>query len=415
MVDVIPNQSDIRAFELDRDLSAVKRIWREVGWVDKDNEKELDGFFGCGNTLLATLSGEAECSVHVSEGQIRMGSLELPLCAVTAVTTSRIARGHAFAQRLTARQLAWGFEQGAKVSALGMFDQGFYDKLGFGTGAYDHEVTFDPATLLVEHSVPTPSRLSCDDSAAMHAALCNRNKVNGSVSLSSPQLFRAGLGFESKGFGLGYYHGAVLSHFMWLIPQGERGPYRVAYCAYQNTNQMMELFGLLKSLADQVYSVTMIEPAEIQLQSILSRPIRNAALTQRSKHAAQNRAIAWWQARILDVAACIASVQTKQRTVFQLNVTDPLEKLLDTDSASRWRGVAGSYIVELDEESGAEVGENDNLPQLNCSVNALSRLLMCVNNATSLAVTDDFVAPQELLMSLDVAIHGAMPKLGWDF
>ena len=37
--------TDIRDFLYPDDLAAVKRIWREVGWVDKDEEKLLDQVF----------------------------------------------------------------------------------------------------------------------------------------------------------------------------------------------------------------------------------------------------------------------------------------------------------------------------------------------------------------------------------
>ena len=66
---------------------------------------------------------------------------------VAAVTTSRIARGLSLAQKLTARQLVKGQQAGASVATLGMFDQGFYNKVGFGTGAYVNEFAFDPGSL----------------------------------------------------------------------------------------------------------------------------------------------------------------------------------------------------------------------------------------------------------------------------
>ena len=72
---------------------------------------------------------------------------------VTAVTTSRIARKQGFARVMTARQLAEAAENGAEVAALGMFDQGFYDQVGFGTGGYEHSIRFDPARILTARSV----------------------------------------------------------------------------------------------------------------------------------------------------------------------------------------------------------------------------------------------------------------------
>jgi predicted acetyltransferase len=407
-------QNDIRPFDYQRDLPAVKRIWREVGWVDKDTEQYVDDFFAVGNTLVGTLDDVAECSVHISEGSMRLQHTDLPLCAVTAVTTSRIARGHAFARRLTARQLRAGAEAGAVVAALGMFDQGFYDQLGFGSGAYDHALTFDPGTLKVAARVPTPQRLSLEDYPRMHAAMLKRNKVNGSVCLSEARLMRAEFGWVEEGFGLGFGEGDELSHFVYLAAKGERGPYKVSHLIYQNAQQLRELLGLLKSLEDQVYAVEMIEPPEIQLQVMLERPFRNRALAAKGRFDAQHEAFAWWQLRILDVAACVAAYVGRDPSVrFQLQLRDPLLPMLD--DAARWRGVEGDYVVELGVRSSAVAGTEPGLSTLSCSVNAFSRLLWGVAKASSLAVSDDLTAPDELLTALDDVLNLAPPRPGWDF
>ena len=39
---------------------------------------------------------------------------------------------------MTALKIAEDVEAGAEVCGLGMFDQGYYDKLGFGTGNYSY-------------------------------------------------------------------------------------------------------------------------------------------------------------------------------------------------------------------------------------------------------------------------------------
>ncbi len=381
--------------------------------MDAETSKQLDHFFACGHTLVGTLNDEPECAVHCTEGGIYLHQVELPLWAVTAVTTSRIARGHAFAQRLTAQQLAYGAQQGAAVAALGMFDQGFYDKVGFGTGAYDHSFTLDPGTLMVDKDAPTPARLSREDYPAMHAAMLNRQKVNGSVCLYPPVLVQAELGFEENGFGLGYYHGEQLTHFVWLTVSGEHGPYKVRWMAYQNPQQLMELLALLRSLADQVYSLKIMEPPEIQLQNLLHRPFRNMALAEDGKHAAEHESFAWWQFRILDLAACIRALTPVKAVSFQLVLNDPVEALLDT--GHKWRGIGGRYVVHLAEQSRVEPGSKADLPVLECSVNALSRLLWSVMPASSLAITDNLKAPAALLADLDQALAGAPPHPGWDF
>ena len=414
MTDSGPNTTAIRALDYDTDLSAVKRIWREVGWVDGDDDKHLDHFFAVGQSLLATINGEPECCVHITDGTLRLQTTDLDLCAVTAVTTSRIARGHAFAKRLTALQLRNGAQAGAVVAALGMFDQGFYDQLGFGTGGYDHQFAFDPGNLTVSHSVPTPSRLNTDDFNQVHAAMCARNKVHGSVVLHEPRLMQAELAMSKRSFGLGYYDRDELTHFLWLDEKDEHGPYSVVMMAYRNSDKLIKLLGLLKSLADQVYSVRMMEPPEIQLQSLLTRPFRSSMLTKNSKHEAAHHSFAWWQLRVLDVAACVAAFVSHSGVVrFQMDVTDPLQELLPDDGA--WRGVAGQYVVELGESSSAQRGSDDSLPLLSCSVNALTRMLWGVAKPSSLAITDEFVAEHSLLGELDRILLLPTPHTGWDF
>jgi len=414
MTDQQTDESEFRPFNLDTDLAAIKRMWREVGWVSADEEKYVDHFFAVGETLLATLNGEPECCVHITDGTLRLQQTDIPLCAVTAVITSRIARNHAFAKRLTALQLQHAAGQGAAVAALGMFDQGFYDLLGFGTAGYDHHFAFDPADLRVNAAVPTPRRLDANDFALMHGAMCARAKVHGSVVLHPAELMRAEFGWSENGFGLGYGQGDKLTHFVWLRGSVEHGPYAVTHMAYQNAEQLLELLGLLKSLADQVYSVRMIEPPEIQLQSLLSRPFRSQALTKDSKHQAEHRSFAWWQLRMLDVSACVTAYSADNQVVsFQLELSDPLSDLLPEKDS--WRGVSGQYKVEIARLSSAVPGEDMALPRLSCSVNAFTRLMWGVAKASSLVITDDFAAPEGLISALDRALHLPTPHTGWEF
>ena len=405
----------IRQFELDRDLDDVKRIWQEVGWVeDEDEITQLDHFFAEGETLLGTINDVAECSVHTTPGEVCLGSSALSLCAVTAVTTSRIARGYAFAQRVTAKQLARAAQNGAAVAALGIFDQGFYDKLGFGTGAYDHRFCFDPGTLKVDQKPRTPVRLGVEDFVDVHRAMCDRHKVHGSVSLNTPKVMQAELGWGENAFGLGYRENGTLTHFIWLEPKGERGPYRAQFVAYRTMEQLLELLALLKSLADQVYSVKLMQPPEIQLQVLLDRPFRNSSMSKGSVHQADHEAFAWWQMRVLDVPACVGAIVSRESASFTLRVSDPLEKHL---SDEQWQGVGGLYRVSIGPQSSAQrvSSVDEGMPVLECSVNSFTRWAWGVAPASSLAVTDDFVAEQQLLDLLDQVIEHRDPNFGWDF
>ncbi|MFK7915358.1 MAG: GNAT family N-acetyltransferase [Pseudomonadales bacterium] len=406
----------IRPFEYERDLSAVQRIWREVGWVSEDEDaKQLEHWLQAGTTLIATLNGDAECAVQIATGTMRLQHTDLALAAVTAVTTSRVARGLALAQRLTALQLVAAAQQGAAVSALGMFDQGFYDKLGFATGSYEHELQIDPGTLSV--SVPTtrPRRLGTEDFAAMHAAMCQRRCLHGAVVIEDPRLYRAELAWDDNGFGLGYDTDGVLSHFIWLAyDDAEHGPYQLRWLCYQDDAQLLDLLGLLKSLADQVYSVSITEPVELQLQTLLQRPLRQRHTTEGSDHQGGHRVVAWWQFRVLDVPACVGAIASTQTLELGIEVSDPLaERLPETAS---WHGVAGRYRVSLGPQSRAiQDAPLDDLPLLKIGVGALTRLLWGIMPATSLQLMGELSGPPELLQQLDTALLMPRASVGWEF
>ena len=147
---------------------------------------------------------------------MRLDQVDLPLCVIAAVTTSRIGRGLGFAQNLTAWQLARAAQKGAAVAALGMFDQGFYNKVGFGTGGYINEFAIDPGSIDVAKKPRAPSRLTKDDSAAMLKAMVNRPRNHGAVVIDNPNSALAECMLSENGFGLGYFSGKKLTHFVWL-------------------------------------------------------------------------------------------------------------------------------------------------------------------------------------------------------
>ena len=404
----------IRDLDLAKDMDAIKRIWREIGWADDERiEKAMDICYAVGHTSVATIADEVECAVETVPGVMRLQQTDLPLCVVAAVTTSRIGRGLSLAQQLTARELALAAERGEVVASLGMFDQGFYDKLGFGTGAYHNEFAFDPATLTLDKKIPTPRRLEVEDFAVMHQAIMARPLNHGGVAIGSPEFFHAGLAMSEDAFGLGFDTDGQLSHFLWVSAKNAHGPYRVEWLGYQNGEQLLELLALLKSLSDQLYSVRMMEPPEVQLQSLLRRPFRAQAIADDGKHAAAQEAYAWYQLRVLDVPSCVAAVTWQGKPIrFQLSVQDPVGQILqDRDG---WQGVQGRYVVELGSTSVAEQREDSSLPVLDCSVNALSRLLWGVVSASSLQLTDQFAAPPALVSALD-RIFTERPHPFWDF
>lgn len=411
--------SGIREYQEGRDLEAVKRIWYEVGWIENAEQAEfLADVLAVGHCLTATVDGAAECAVHITPGSIWLGARELPMSAVTAVTTSRVGRRMGFAQRLTACQLARGAEGGAVVSALGMFDQGFYDRVGFGSGSYQHFFAFDPATLRVEAPHRPPARLTKEHWREVHQALCARLKNHGACVLDPPEVIKADLGWSTNGFGLGYFDAGELTHFLWLRDEedSEHGPYEVQYLAYRDRDQLLELFALLRSLGDQVSTILMEEPAHVQLQDLLSQPLRHRRNTRGSKHANQHLSASQWQLRVLNVPACVARYHALGHVEFNADIHDPVQALLDTSpQQSAWRGAGGSYRVNLGPSSEAVPGSDPALPTLRASIGAFSRLLFGIASASNLAATDALSGPPELLAALDEAVTVRACVTGWEF
>lgn len=408
---------DIKPYDEARDLKDIQRIWYEVGWVENEAQAACIKDFMCkGSCLTARLDGVAECVVHVVPGSIRHVSRDLKLCAVTAVTTSRIARKQGFAQKLTALQLADAADAGAQVAALGMFDQGFYDKLGFGTGAYDHQFTFDPATLIVDVPFRIPARLGAEDWQKMHACMTSRLRGHGSVNLNPAETFRAEVGFTDHGYGLGYHDdNGELTHFLWIDVRGEHGPYVINAFAYRTTDQLLELLSLLKALADQVSSVKMMQPPHVQLQMLLKLPFRTRRNTRLSEHGNEHRAVAWWQIRLLSLDALAGYCWPAGELQFNLELNDPISVQLEDRDEGRWRGITGSYVVSIGPHSSIREGHDAQLPTLQASVNAFSRLFFGVAPASVLTTSDELSGPDELIAQLDQAFLLPQPNFDWDF
>jgi hypothetical protein len=137
-------------------------------------------------------------------------------------------------------------------------------------------------------------------------------------------------------------------------------------------------------------------------------------MTEKSEYENRTRAAAYWQMRMCDVSACLASTKLQGEPVsFNLKLSDPIESVLDDDA--EWRGVAGDYVITLGEESSAVPGTDSTLPLLEASVNAFTRLWLGVKPAIGLAVTDDLTGSAELLAELERILRLPTPKPDWDF
>lgn len=393
------------------DLADVQRIWRECGWVESDEQAAMiEPFLAEAEARVGEVDGSVESIASRHAGVIRYRTEDVDASLVTSVATSWVGRKQGLARRLTADVLADAAESGAVVAALGIFEHGFYDMLGFGTGPYEHVVRFDPSALTVAGGHRTPIRLGRDDHIEIAEALRRRKRVHGGVAIHGSHVLEAELGLLTPPLGLGYRdETGRLTHFVYGTAKGEEGPYRLHFVSYESMSQLMELLSLLKALGDQVRMLSMPEPPEIQMQDVLRHPFRAQIVTKGSRFEAGVRSDAWWQVRILDTARCIERVRWIGSPVrLNLRLTDPLEELLD----GPWRGVAGEFILELGSTSRAVPGHEDGLPTLTAGVGAFSRLWMGIRPATSLAVTDDLAGPDELLAALDEVFLAPTPRPG---
>ena len=413
---------EIRPYDRERDLGAVVQVHRDAGWADDSDRgrQVVELHFAQGSTLVGLIDGRAECFASNHDGEMQYLDGEIPMVVVGGVATSYVARQGGHASRLTAEAMARDvIEKRAAVAVLGVFDHGFYDRLGFGPGAYDHVVAFDPAALRVPPPSRPPIRLGLDDVARIHANRAARPLRHGGLRLRSPGQTQADMMWGDSAFGLGYEgDDGRLTHHVW-IRSGARGaaPWWVQWMAYEHPAQILELLALLKGHADQVRSIKLIEPPEVRIWDLLDRPWRRQKLTQGSPYEASVRASSWWAARICDVETCIAAVKlpTSESVAFNLVLADPVAQFLSDDTKSRWPGVAGSYVIRLGSASSATRGSDGALPTMRATVGPFTRLWLGVQDARGLALTSpDLDAPDSLLADIDRILRLPTPELGWD-
>jgi hypothetical protein len=405
----------LRHYNQDRDRDAAHRIWREVGWLEDGDEQGMDWFVEAGTALVADLDGQAEALVLSAPGTLRHLAHDVPFAGVTGVTCSRIARKRGLARRLTAQLIAQAATDGAAMAGLGMFEQGFYDQLGFGSGCYDLYSALDPAQLMIDLEPRVPRRLDKSDFFQMHAGRLARRRWHGSITLTPADLTRAELLWGKEGFGMGYWDDdGHLTHHFWCNAKDEHGPYDVEWLVFQTGEQFLELMALLQSIGDQVHCIRLLEPPGFQLQDLIRQPHRWRRLTEKGTFNTFVNGEAGWQVRICSLETCLAATHLACEPVrFNLRLTDPIAPFLDAESP--WQGVGGEYIVTLGPESQAHQGSDSTLPTVETTVNAFSRLWLGIRPASSLAITDRLRAPASLLAALDQALRLPQPSFDWSF
>ena len=409
-----------RPYNPETDEKTAIRIWRECGWSDmKKNRKIRDAFrrlLAEGTADVAEHAGAAECLVTTNRGTIRMLETDLPFRAVTGVSVGRPLRRMGVAGNLTARAVMNAARAGDAVAGLGIFDQGFYDKLGFGNFPYSRTVSFDPLSLEVPPLNRPPIRLGRKDLSHIVSSTLKRKINHGLVKIPSEAFTGMMMAESEDGFCLGFENeNRELTHHLFAKPEGENGPYRVLWLVYRDYPGLIELLSLMKNLGDQVNTFEIREPWGIQFQDLLKRPFRNREITRGDKYKNEMRASSYKQARILNMEPFLAAVKLPAGHVrFNLNMRDPIHHYLPGDAD--WKGLEGLWTVELDENgSGAIPGETPGLPTMSASVGAFTRLLFGVVAATGLAATDELSAPGTLLADLDRRLRFPTPDMVQEF
>jgi hypothetical protein len=408
-----------RRYDHKKDARSALDVFKEVGWMERDSDRQTEqamlAYLKTARCWVAELGGRAESLACTGPGEVRYLDENLKLCAVTAALTSTIARRMNCATRATAEAVADAAEEGAQIAGLGVFEQGFYERLGFGAGSYEHWLHFDPATLTVGSPSRAARRLQKKDWKLVHDCLLNRMRVHGSCNVLHPELIRFEMAYDPKGFGLGYCTGGELTHHLWLSNEGgENGPLMVYWTAFRNHGQFLELLSLLKSIGDQFHLVKMREPPGIQLQDFSRQPFKHRRMTRCGRYECRAQAAAYWQMRILDLRGCIRKTHLPgPPLLFNLELSDPIGELLPERHG--WRGVGGEYRVCLGEQSTIEAGKEDRLPTLQAHIGAFTRMWMGAQRASALTLTGSLSGSTDLLRSLDKKLQIPQPHTDWDF
>jgi len=405
-----------RNYNPKKDKDAVYRIFNEVGWVhDKKKDKYLNGFLPKANALVCVINGEPEVMALSSNGSITYLDQQLDFAAVTGVATSLLARKQGLAGRLTATRQALDAENGAEIGGLCIFDQGYYNKMGYGNGNYDRIAAFTPSSLRINRKTKIPTRLTEKDYKKIHRSRKNRMLCHGAVTLPE-YATKAELGEEAKNVGYGYFdEKGNLTHHLWINGKGkEQGPIWISWLAYQNLDQLMDLLALIKSFEEQIIMVRMVEPPYIHMQDFISRPYHIKSITRKSQHENLIYSTAYWQLRILDLQKCMKKTHLNCEDLeFNLQLSDPIDKYLGKEI--KWRGIAGKYVVKFGKNSSAKKGSKKNLPTMKASVGAFTRLWYGIVPASTLVYSDNIEASKGLLNKLDNALILPEAHVDWGF
>jgi len=407
-----------RPFDRDRDRSDLIRIWGDVGWKkgQPDFERGIDAYMGACDTIVEDHDGVMEVGASRTPGVLHVQGNTLPMVIIAGVYAGVVCRQGGHASTLTALQVAAGVADGAAVATLGIFDQGFYDRLGFGSGPYVRRMTIEPTSLKVAKLDRSPVRLSVDDAAEMHACRLGRRRMHGMVDITDARLTELEC-CEAPGHGLGFRSAdGEMTHALWICVDENAGdgPWSVRWMAWSTRAQLHELLGVIRSFADQISGVRIADPPGVQLQDLVDRPFAWLRRTRGGENYGKPTSIAYQQHRICDVPACMAALSLPGESLsFNLQLHDPIERFLPQDAP--WRGCAGDWTVTLGDTCSAMAGRAEGLPVLEASVNAFTRLWLGARSAEALALTDELHGDDDLLGALTARWLLPEPAADWDY
>lgn len=405
-------------YNKEKHLEKCISIWMDVGWLMQGQEELANLWFDSADALVGEHDNEAVALGLAHSGTFchTAHSQDLSFCAISAVTVAFHGRKLGFAGTLTAELLAWGAERGEVFAGLGMFEQGFYDRLGFANFPYTRIAEFRPSELILSGSFSSdPVRLSKQNWQEIHQSRINRLRFHGSVNLA-PVITRADMEINKKTFAIGFRNtnGEMTHHYVVRSVRGEHGPMSIIWMAFQTQLQFKDILLSIKSFGDQIDIVSLQEPSGIQFQSLLRKPIStNRQSANSAGHKAGIRTGSWSQGRILDVEKCINGMNCVGKECnFNLILTDPIEKYLD--SSLEWRGCGGEYTIRFSSQSNVKRGITEGLPVMKCSVNTFSKLWTGTVKASMLPYTDQITAPSSLLEKLDKTLSLPEPFFDWN-
>jgi predicted acetyltransferase len=405
----------IRVYQ-DKDFANIFQILQDCGWMESSAESTAREIIAESKVIVAELGNRVEAASMASAGSLQYQDEIIKANVINAVIVSLIARKAALAAKTLAKLIADEAERGIPFSVLGMFEQGYYNKLGYGTGNYYRQLHFDPSELQFSGSFRMPRRLSVKDYQEVHENRLNRMKLHGYYDMISPIATKCEMELDKKSFGLGYYdNNARLSHHLWIKPvDKENGPFKVMWYACQKPEQFLELLALLKSFNDQVREISITEPPNLQLTDFMKRPIHSKIVTRGSKFQNYIDTYPYWQIRMLDPAYCLQNTHLNcTNTDLNVKITDPLDHYLTKEN--KWQGCGGEYFLRLGKNSELSKGFRSGLPRLNASIAAFSRMWLGVKPASGLAITDCLAADEKLLKLLDKAFCLPEPQPDWWF